>query len=316
MLHASLALDDLRDPRVYAAWRDWKLRHAERGAADFVEIANLAEPTAAEVGCLVEACGRRNFAFYRTDPTLGDNPQALLTLGRALGLRRLDANLCAGEQGVTAIEVRAGSRGAGDYIPYTPRRLSWHTDGYYNAEQRRIRGLLMHCVRPARSGGESLFLDPDLLYIWLRDEEPAWVEALCHPRALTIPANVMGGRVIRPAQSGPVFFSDPRVGALGMRYSARSRNIQWRDDAATRDAVAFIESIWSSPPLAVLRLCLGPGEGVVCNNVLHARTDFTDDSNESLKRLLYRARYLDRVRGVGQDAGEWMSVGATVSSVP
>jgi hypothetical protein len=34
--------------------------------------------------------------------------------------------------------------------------------------------------------------------------------------------------------------------------------------------------------------------GVICNNVLHARTAFRDDP--SRPRLLYRARYYDRIR--------------------
>ena len=40
---------------------------------------------------------------------------------------------------------------------------------------------------------------------------------------------------------------------------------------------------------------LEPGMGIVCNNVLHRRDGFVDDPSRS--RLLYRARYLDRVGG-------------------
>ena len=45
--------------------------------------------------------------------------------------------------------------------------------------------------------------------------------------------------------------------------------------------------------LYVLRLRLEPGMGIVCNNVLHARTGFRDAPQH--RRLLYRARYYDRV---------------------
>jgi hypothetical protein len=43
--------------------------------------------------------------------------------------------------------------------------------------------------------------------------------------------------------------------------------------------------------------------GLVCNNVLHDRAGFVDDALQP--RLLYRARYLDRVRaaeagGIGE----------------
>ncbi len=38
---------------------------------------------------------------------------------------------------------------------------------------------------------------------------------------------------------------------------------------------------------------LQKGEGVICNNVLHNRSMFSDNSNS--KRLLYRARFYNRV---------------------
>jgi hypothetical protein len=51
----------------------------------------------------------------------------------------------------------------------------------------------------------------------------------------------------------------------------------------------------------VLRLRLEAGMGLVCHNVLHDRTAFTDDP--ARPRLLLRARFLDRVaapmRGLG-----------------
>ena len=37
------------------------------------------------------------------------------------------------------------------------------------------------------------------------------------------------------------------------------------------------------------------GQGLVCNNVLHNRSAFTDDPAPGLGRLVYRARYSDRV---------------------
>ena len=46
----------------------------------------------------------------------------------------------------------------------------------------------------------------------------------------------------------------------------------------------------------VFRGRLEPGMGLVCNNVLHDRTAFAD--SEAHKRLLYRARYFDRVTAV------------------
>ncbi|MDH3512590.1 MAG: taurine catabolism dioxygenase TauD, partial [Gammaproteobacteria bacterium] len=43
----------------------------------------------------------------------------------------------------------------------------------------------------------------------------------------------------------------------------------------------------------VLRFFLQPGQGLISNNVLHNRTAFED--GPSRKRLLYRARFFDRI---------------------
>jgi alpha-ketoglutarate-dependent taurine dioxygenase len=214
-------------------------------------------------------------------------------LGASLGLHRLDGNLCADGDGISAIQVRDQGRHTG-YIPYSNRRLSWHTDGYYNPPERRVRAWLLHCVRPAASGGENALLDPELAYIRLRDRDPALVAALMHPRAMTIPANREGGEEWRGEQSGPVFVVDAESGHLHMRYTARKRNIAWRDDAATRAAVAALEALLEDDP-HVLRGRLEAGEGLVSNNVLHNRAGFEDDPASGRVRLLYRARYYDRI---------------------
>jgi hypothetical protein len=41
--------------------------------------------------------------------------------------------------------------------------------------------MLLHCVRPAASGGVNRLLDPELAYIALRDAVPALVRALMQP---------------------------------------------------------------------------------------------------------------------------------------
>jgi hypothetical protein len=86
-----------------------------------------------------------------------------------------------------------------------------------------------------------------------------------------------------------------------MRYSARKRNIEWFDDELTRDAAALITEILADDA-SVISYQLQAGEGIVCNNVLHNRTGFSDDENQS--RLLYRARYYDRVANTGLNEAE------------
>ena len=79
-----------------------------------------------------------------------------------------------------------------------------------------------------------------------------------------------------------------------MRYTARTRSIEWRDDAATRAAVACLERILKQPSTWHFRTRLEAGQGLVSNNVLHTRSRFNDGA---IPRLLYRARYYDRIRG-------------------
>ncbi|MDE2614006.1 MAG: taurine catabolism dioxygenase TauD, partial [Burkholderiales bacterium] len=78
-----------------------------------------------------------------------------------------------------------------------------------------------------------------------------------------------------------------------MRYTARTRSIEWKDDTATRRAVEGLAALLDGGCPWVLRTRLRGGEGMVGHNVLHERMGFVDDP--LAPRLLYRARYLDRV---------------------
>lgn len=281
----------------YQRWRDWKLSVAPADAdALSVAIRDPDRPSSAELARIREACHRSNMAIYRFVPPDMDARQArqgVKALAAALGLLRLDANLCADPDGIASLQVVAGGR-AGEYIPYSNRPIRWHTDGYYNAADQRILAMLLHCVRPAAEGGANQLLDPELLYIQLRDEQPDYIRALMAPDAMLIPPNVENGVTIRPARSGPVFEVDPTGGGLHMRYTARSRSIQWKDDAVTQAAVERLAGLLEAPRYA-LRHRLQAGEGVVCNNVLHTRDGFVDAADPARGRLYLRARYLDRV---------------------
>ncbi len=284
------------------AWQAWRAARLERGmptSEDLsVPLVDAARPGEGELAALRERIRRHNLAFYRCAPSAGElGRRGFADLCGALGFDRPDPHECADEDGISALQVCGAGRRAG-YIPYTDRPLSWHCDGYYNPPERRIRAMLLHCVADAREGGENLFLDPELLYIRLRDENPEWIAALNDPRALTIPANVENGVTLRAASTGPVFSVDPRSGHLHMRFTARTRSIEWRDDPVTRAAAQRIHEILAEEGPGVLRHRLAPGEGVICNNVLHARTGFTDDPDAAgHRRLIYRARFPRRVPG-------------------
>jgi hypothetical protein len=277
---------------AYHAWRAAKLAGYPRADQLWVEVADPAHPSADEIGAVVATVARANLALFRWGRPSAD-PAVLAGFLTTLGLTRLDRNPCAEEDGITALEVRTAESGR-TYIPYTNRPLSWHTDGYYNEPASAVRAWALYCVSDAVTGGENEAWDHELAYIRLRDANPAWIGALMAPDAMTIPANEEAGAERRPARTGPVFAVDPD-GHLHMRYSARAKNIVWKDDRDTRAAVEALAGLFSAGDDHILRFRLAPGEGVVSNNVLHRREGFRDDPAGGRRRLILRARYLDRV---------------------
>nr|VFK64849.1 MAG: Taurine catabolism dioxygenase TauD, TfdA family [Candidatus Kentron sp. UNK]VFK71262.1 MAG: Taurine catabolism dioxygenase TauD, TfdA family [Candidatus Kentron sp. UNK] len=276
---------------AYHIWREEKL-------ADYpTDIAQLCVPigdpralTEAEREEIIRRCRKTNMAIYQS--AIGREPDKNIPflLGARFGLRNLDRNKGSDENAITSITV-TDVGGRGEFIPYTNHPLHWHTDGYYNAPDRQVRGFLLHCVNPAQSGGINAMMDQEIAYILLREENPDFTTALMAPDAMTIPANDALGR---PERSGPVF--SVRVdGALHMRYTMRTRNIRWKDDPMLTNARMFLEQLLYSDSPYVFRGTLQPGWGIINNNVLHDRSAFSDDPENP--RLLYRARYYDRIEG-------------------
>jgi alpha-ketoglutarate-dependent taurine dioxygenase len=278
---------------AYARWRERKLACYPRRAEDLiVEVRDPRNLSAAEVGEIQRVCRAANMAVYASPLAGLADKDIARRLGARLGLTRLHANPLADEDGISSLETTPGKAALG-FIPYSDRRLLWHTDGYYNAPGERIRAFILHCVRPAAAGGENRLLDPEIAYILLRDADPEYVRALSAPDAMTIPAHVADGVELRPAQTGPVF--SVHAGALHMRYTARTLSIEWRPDPTTRAAVQFLNRVLDAGSPYVFTLRLAGGQGLVCNNVLHNRAAFTDDPAPGRGRLVYRARYLDRI---------------------
>ena len=114
------------------------------------------------------------------------------------------------------------------------------------------------------------------------------------PDAMTIPARTDEEGVARAAQTGPVFSVDAATAACTCATRPAPASIEWKDDAATRAAVACLEAVLAGA--VALRSCAcgcEAGMGLVGHNVLHDRSAFEDDASQP--RLLYRARFLDRV---------------------
>jgi alpha-ketoglutarate-dependent taurine dioxygenase len=287
---------DLGDDDSYRAWRDEKLARYERALDDLmVAVNNPADPSKDERAAVMARIGDTNMALYSLAPTLADDDavgRTLLALTKSFGLEALEDHRSANQNGIVRIEIvqTDGRRG---YIPYSDRPISWHTDGYYNyhGPTRCVQAMILHCTRAARTGGENRLLDHEIAWLRMRDHDLRALRLLMHPQAMTIPENVEDSGRVRPANTGPVFYLDGS-GALGMRYSARKRFVSWRNEDTRKAADTLLGLIETEPLIRVVRL--KPGQGLICNNVLHDRGSFADEPD--CTRLIYRIRFYGRVK--------------------
>lgn len=294
--NATLPFSNNDDAR-YTAWRAQKLRnYPNDSSALVVPVVDMANLTTSEHREMNQLIVKTNMVIYDCHQT-ADEPElaraGLDPLAAKFGLIVNEAHRSAGEENIVAIEV-SGTGSKRGYIPYSNRPLNWHTDGYYNAHDKTIGAFLLHCARDAMDGGISQMLDPEIAYIRLRDENPAFVDALCHSAAMTIPQNEETDGKIRPVSIGPVFKMDG--GHLTMRYTARSRSIIWRDDATTGQAVDFLKHLLDNNEPLIMSIKLRPGQGMLNNNVLHNRSGFENDPDTAQTRLLFRIRFHQRIK--------------------
>lgn len=285
---------DPNDESAYRQWREQKLAGYPTSAASLiVDIANPHSISPAEHEAIAALLQKCNMAIYRS--ALGADPDKAIprAIAEHFGLKRLDSNLLADDDGLSSITVSGeGERPA--YIPYTNRAINWHCDGYYNTGSEQIRGMVLHCVQDAAQGGDNQLLDQEIIYLQLRDADPGYIRALMAEDVMTIPPGKDGEGHQRGPSVGPVFSVDGE-GHLHMRYTARKRNIEWKTDAATQAALTALEGLLMEDNPYLFRAHLAPGMGLICNNVLHTRDSFSDDPGQP-KRLLYRARYFDRTK--------------------
>lgn len=283
----------------YQAWRAAKLAdyptHAE---ALIVRVQNPTQLTDNEYQALWSRIAKTHMAVYVTPMGEAENKTLIRQLAAQFGLTHLDANWLSDEDGISSLtpqdtDATVGSQ-RGEFIPYTHKPIRWHTDGYYNPGSRRIWAMLLHCVRAADAGGVNDVYDHELAYIALRDENPTHIRALMANDAMTIPARTDEHGVARADEPGPAFAVED--GQLHLRYTARTKSIAWKDDAETHAAVAALETHLASQPLGHFTVKLEPGMGLLCDNVLHTRSGFTDRPEH--RRLLYRARYHDHLRNL------------------
>jgi len=283
---------DLDNDIAYHAWLENKMDDYPQAIEDIVvEVNDTKKLSIAEFKVIRDLVKKTNMAIYAGNTGSDPDKAIPVSLANQFGLSLPDDNIGA-DDGITALRV-AGDEWRGEYIPYTNRSIHWHTDGYYNTAEHQIQSLLLHCVSPAASGGENALLDPEIIYIRLRQENPDYIRALMDPDVMMIPANInKEGEMIRPNRYGPVFsiLSD---GNLHMRYTARTRSIEWKQGPLVSAAVALLHDYLHTDSPYIYRGTLQSGQGLISNNVLHDRSGFEDDDEH--KRLLYRMRYYQRV---------------------
>lgn len=292
----------LENDSEYATWRKLKLQAwSERKFLQPWTLNRDQQFNFADLKRIQAQVGLCNFFIFKSASLL--SKREFVALNRQLGLTSLDSNPGADADKVTSLQVVGSSDERAQYIPYTNRALNWHTDGYYNDTDRTIRAFSLYCVNQAERGGGNFLFDHELMYLLIRDIDPELVATLMDPQIMTIPANVSGGEIIRSQATCSVFSIHPYSGRLQMRFTSRPRNIVWRDDKRSERALNLIREILMDHG-AVTEVRLAPGEGLVCNNVLHGRQAFTDGSDQSA-RLIYRARYYEFIQ-----SGDKVSSGA------
>ena len=293
-------------PQGFAKWAENKLQsYAEfhnSGDGNSVSV-ELEKPLSdSQKQSIASNIKSSNLCFLEVKS--GDNFQSdhILEFARSLGLSEPDANICSDEDRLSRITVTDHKQiSGGGYIPYTDKPLGWHTDGYYNPYNQRIRSFLLACETAADLGGENSFIDPEIIYILMYRENPLFVQALMDPSAMTIPENKVDGVVLRDETRTSVFqISDDNLasgGTLDMRYSQRKRFIEWNDDPLINDAVEYLDHLLDDNNVEFdwlrIRKKMKAGEAVICNNVLHKRTAFSN--NENSPRVMYRARFYQRI---------------------
>ena len=213
------------DERRLPRWREtcWPMRRAATGggrARPVRSASTSAAPLQRAVTWRSTAARWRPIRRYRAH------------LGRQLGLERLDANWLADEDGISPITGRAGAGPTATYIPTpTNRAIQWHLDGYYHPANMhpawcctfacgRASAAQIACSTTNSPGSRCA------IWTWL-------VQALAAPGCDEHPGAHRRRTAWRGRSRGGRFQpSTPRAGCI--RYTARTRNIAWKDRSPRR----------------------------------------------------------------------------------
>jgi alpha-ketoglutarate-dependent taurine dioxygenase len=274
----------------YPLWRDTKLQNVITDLNQYiVEIQDPIHLRTAEINKIKQLCNSNNFALIQI-PKNNEYSDDVLAINTQLGLIDNDKHYFIHNDNLAHI-TKSNAKRQGEFIPYTDKKLNWHTDGYYNDEQHRIRSFSLFCANPAQQGGENRWLDVEMLYILLREKDPHLTQLLTLKDAMTIPAHIEDGKILRGESRGPIFFIDTHTQRLYMRYTQRKKNIAFNDEVL--EAITFLDATLEETSAYHFEYKMSEGQGIINNNVIHTRNSFINDENNP--RLMLRGRYFVRI---------------------
>ena len=276
----------------YATWRDKKLANYNTNPESlFVEIKAPFRLSNAEKKAISKNCISNNLSFIKIKPQ-ANTRGAIKSINTQLDLVDFDQHLCVEDDGLVLIENNKNSKKE-LYITYSNKALNWHTDSYYNQIEDLVNAFSLYCIEPAIKGGENNWIDPEMLYIKLRESNIDIIKALSHPCALTIPTRQDGNKIVRQTSVGPIFFIDKTTKKPKMRFTQRKKNVVWLKSSEFEEALCELNNFLARGSEIHHKYKLTPGDGLICNNVLHNRSAFVDTANH--QRKLLRGRYKNNI---------------------
>lgn len=280
----------LENETEYSLWREKKLNLYPLNINDISIELDIKNISSDQINIIKNTIKKYNYIIYKFSSYITDNDLQIFC--SRLNLQSSVSNLFSDDSGISNITneqniLKKDSRS--EYIPYTNKSLNWHTDGYYYPENMSVKSFLLHCVNPAKNGGKNLILDHEVIYIFLRDHNPEYIDILMHNDVMEIPKNQ--NNKDSKNISGPVFYIDEN-GLLNMRFTSRQKNIIWKKNDIIKKIKNYIFDFITNDNIYVQHLLLKKNQGYLANNILHKREEYVDGQN---KRLIKRLRFSKRI---------------------
>ena len=270
----------------YKLWADKKLERFSNKIDDLiVEINNPSSLTKPEKTYMSNIINQHNIVFFQIDKEATDLKAAIKIMRSQIGLGNYEIDSKSDDDGLTEIKIHSKHQSNAEYIPYTNKKLNWHTDGYYNNNENLILSWILFCRTQSESGGMNKYMDHEIAYILFNEAYNNISDLMLH-NTYTIPENT---HTQRKAVDSPIFsFIN---GKLHMKFTMREKNILWNDKS--QKAASNLKNIVNNSDEYHITHKFTEGQGVITNNVIHMRTPFTN--LEKKNRLLYRLRSKKRM---------------------